>query len=106
MVGETQIVERDGTILGRLTYEDGAGHIAAEVELADPEPLDPIGDRFWIPVMPASIQTVWHPLNLQGKLSYRLNRARGRFPWQQQPPVDLPDRIEPHHPAEQPAAHD
>jgi FAD binding domain len=28
----------------------------------------------------------------------------GRLPWQQEPPVDLPDRIEPHAPTEQPAA--
>ncbi|HKJ36741.1 MAG TPA: carbon-nitrogen hydrolase family protein [Solirubrobacterales bacterium] len=104
MVGETQIVERDGTILARLAYEDGAGHIGAEVELRDPEPLDPIPDRFWIPVMPASIHAVWHPLNLHGAARYRLGRARRRHPWQQQPPVDLPDRIPPHRPAEQPAA--
>ncbi len=104
MVGETQIVERDGRILGRLAYEDGAGHIAAQVELRPPEPLDPVAERFWIPIMPASIHAVWHPLNTHGALKYRLGRARGGLGWQQEPTVDLPDRIEEHHPAEGPVA--
>ena len=104
MVGETQIVERDGTIMARLAYEDGPGHVAAEVELADPEPLDPIAERFWIPVMPASIHAVWHPLNIHGAIKYRAMRTLGRHQWQGEPAVDLPDRIPPHHPAEQPAA--
>jgi len=104
LVGETQIVERDGTILARLTYEDGAGHIAADVELRDPTPLDPIPERFWIPIMPASIHAVWHPLNLHGAARYRAMRALGKHPWQSEPAVDLPDRIPPHDPAEQPTA--
>jgi predicted amidohydrolase len=104
MLGETQICDRDGAILARLAYEDGAGHCAAEVELREPEPLDPIYDRFWIPIMPAVIHAVWHPLNIHGAVKYRLGRARHRLPWQQEPAVDLPDRIEAHDPAAQPAA--
>jgi predicted amidohydrolase len=104
MIGETQIVERDGTILARLTYEDGPGHVAADVELRDPTPLDPIPERFWIPIMPASIHAVWHPLNLHGAVRYRAMRSLGRHPWQREPAVDLPDRIPAHDPAEQPAA--
>ncbi len=104
MLGETQIVERDGTILARLTYEDGPGHIGAAVTLAAPEPLDPIPDRFWIPIMPASVQAVWHPLNLTGALDYRVRRAFGKHHWQGVPAADLPDRIEAHDPAEAPQA--
>ena len=95
MVGETQIVDRDGSILARLTYEDGEGHVAAEVELADPEPLDEIPDRFWIPVMPASVHATWHPMNLHGAARYKLMRLRKRHRWQHEPAVDLPDRIPP-----------
>ena len=84
--------------------EDGAGHIGATVEMRPPEPLDPVSERFWIPIMPASIHAVWHPLNIHGALRYRARRARGRFPWQQEPAVDLPDRIEAHDPASQPVA--
>jgi predicted amidohydrolase len=104
MVGETQIVEGDGTILARLTYEDGPGHIGAEVTLAAPEPLDPIPDRFWIPVMPASIHAAWHPLNIHGAVNYRLRHARGGHRWQGVPAADLPDRIEAHDPAQAPQA--
>ncbi|MBM3665882.1 MAG: carbon-nitrogen hydrolase family protein [Actinobacteria bacterium] len=101
MVGETQIVERDGTVLARLTYEDGEGHVGAEVALADPEPLDPVPDRFWIPVMPASIHAVWNPLNLHGALRYRAMRALRRHRWQHEPPADLPDSIPASSPSEQ-----
>ena len=41
MIGETQIVERDGTILARLTYEDGEGHVAADVVLDRPDAARP-----------------------------------------------------------------
>lgn len=104
MLGETQICDRDGTTLARLSYEDGAGHCAASVELRAPVPLDPIYDRFWIPLMPASIHAVWHPMNLHGAAKYRLGRAKGELGWQQEPAVDLPDKIEAHEAAEQPAA--
>ena len=93
MVGETQIVDGGGEILARLTYEDGEGHISADLNLAEPIPLDPIPKRFWIPVMPASIHAVWHPLNLHGATKYRAMRAQGSHPWQGQPEVDLPDRV-------------
>jgi predicted amidohydrolase len=93
MVGETQIVERDGTVLARMTYEDGEGHVAADVALAEPEPLDPVPDRLWIPVMPASVHATWHTLNLAGAARYRLQHLRRRHPWQTEPAVDLPDEV-------------
>ena len=51
MLGESQICDRDGTVLARLTLEDGEGHVAANVALEAPAPLDAIEDRFWIPEM-------------------------------------------------------
>ncbi len=32
MLGESQICDRDGTILARLTLEDGERHIVADVD--------------------------------------------------------------------------
>jgi predicted amidohydrolase len=104
LIGETQIVERDGSILARLSYEDGEAHVCAEVGLAEPAPLDPVPDRFWIPVMPATIHAVWHPLNIHGAIKYRALRASGRHPWQPHPAADLPDAIEAAAAAETPAA--
>jgi predicted amidohydrolase len=92
-IGETQIVERDGTILGRLTYEDGEGYIAADVRLAEPEPLDPLPDRFWIPVMPASIRVLWQPVCWHGRIRYHGMKALRRHQWQDMPAGDLPDRV-------------
>lgn len=93
MVGESQIVERDGTVLARMDEADGEGHLSAEVRLAAPEPLDDIPDRYWIPKMPASIHTLWNPVNLHGKVKYEALKRLGRHPWQEVAGPDLPDRV-------------
>jgi predicted amidohydrolase len=82
--GETQIVERDGRVLERMTAADGEGFVAATVTLADPEPLDEIPSALWLRPQPVSIHAVWHVMNRHGRLQYRLNKARGRFPWQRE----------------------
>ena len=38
-----------------MTAEDGEGHVAADVVIAVPEPLDPIAPMYWIP--PFSVMT-------------------------------------------------
>ncbi|MBA2763300.1 MAG: carbon-nitrogen hydrolase family protein [Thermoleophilaceae bacterium] len=93
MIGETQIVERDGTILARLSYEDGEGHVAADVALAPPEPLDPLADRFWIPPLSGLTQAAWHLMKLHGATKYRAMKLLGRHPWQSWPGGDVPDEI-------------
>ena len=82
MTGETQIVERDGRVLERLAYEDGEGYIAAEVAVADPEPLDPIPTGFWLRPQTFTIHAVWHYMKQHGKVRYALDKQAGRFPWQ------------------------
>ena len=105
MIGESQICDRDGTILARLTLEDGEGHVAADVDLsAKPAPLDQIEDRFWIPKMTLTTHVAWHAMNAQGALAYRLRHARRGFPWQSWPAGDLPDEIPASNPAQAPAA--
>lgn len=95
MLGESQVCDHEGTILARLTLEDGEGHVAADVELSRPRPLDAVGQRYWIPAMTVSTHVAWHSMNAHGALAYRVNRARGRFPWQSLPAGDLPDEIGP-----------
>jgi len=104
MLGESQICDRDGTILARLTLEDGEGHVAADVELVPATPSRPILDRFWIPDMTLTTKLAWHSMNTHGALSYRARHARGGFPWQAWPACDLPDEIPPSDPALAPAA--
>jgi hypothetical protein len=92
-VGESQVVERDGTILARLGYDDGEGYVAASVGLGSATPLDPIPSGFWMAPHPASMGLVWQLQNRFGRLSYAANKRRGRFPWQAQPATDLPNYV-------------
>ncbi|MGL6234296.1 MAG: carbon-nitrogen hydrolase family protein [Segniliparus sp.] len=78
MLGETQICDRDGAILARLSEEDGEGHIAAMIDLADPRPIDAIKDRYWIPDMTATVRATWGVSNLHGKTNYRARKLVGR----------------------------
>jgi predicted amidohydrolase len=93
MVGESQICDRDGTILARLTVEDGEGHVSADVEIRAAEPLDPIGERYWVPRMSLVTHAAWHGMNTHGALKYKVRHARKGFPWQEWPAGDLPDEI-------------
>lgn len=104
MLGESQICERDGTILARLTLEDGEGHVAADVALEPPAPVEQIEERFWIPEMTLTTKAAWHGMNAHGALSYSLRHARGGFQWQNWPAGDLPDEIPPMGTGQAPAA--
>lgn len=95
MLGESQVCDRDGTVLARLSLEDGEAHTAADVELGTPVPLDPIPSRYWIPRMTLTTHIAWHAMNTHGALSYRARHARRGFPWQSLPPTDLPDELPP-----------
>ncbi len=83
MTGETQIVERDGTILQRLSYEDGEGYICADLTIDTPRPLDPIPSGLWLRPQPFSLHAVWHQQRLHGRFHYRLDKLLRRFPWQE-----------------------
>jgi predicted amidohydrolase len=101
MIGESQVCERDGTILARLTLEDGEGHVAADVDVsAPPAPSLEIESRFWIPRFTLTTHAAWYAMNAHGALAYRLRHARKAFPWQAWPAADLPDEIPPSSPAD------
>ena len=104
MLGESQVCERDGTVLARLSLQDGEGHVAADVQLAPPAPLEEIGERYWIPRMTLTTHVAWHAMNTHGAFSYRLRHARRGFPWQGWPAADLPDETPPSDAAQAPAA--
>lgn len=82
MVGETQICDASGKVLARMSLEDGEGYIAAEVEIAEPQPLDQVQPRYWIPDMTVTSKLAWHLGNLHGGLMYRLRHRFKKFPWQ------------------------
>lgn len=95
MLGETQIVERDGTILARLSAADGEGHVAATVTLDRPAPLDPLAPTYWIPPLSVATRAAWRATNTHGALKYRAMHALGRHPWQSWPGGDVPDELDP-----------
>jgi predicted amidohydrolase len=106
LVGESQIVERDGRVLARLSASDGAGHVAADVRLAEPEPLDPLPSSFWLPVLPATMHLAWLAQGFHGRRRYRQRRRAGGFPWQEWPrhqllPYNPPDGPPETHPERQ-----
>ncbi|HEX4467086.1 MAG TPA: carbon-nitrogen hydrolase family protein [Solirubrobacteraceae bacterium] len=104
MLGESQICDRDGTVLARLTLEDGEGHVSAEVRLATPEPQAQVPARYWIPELTLTSKAAWHTMNAHGAAAYRVRHARGGFEWQQWPACDLPDESRPVVPSSAPAA--
>jgi hypothetical protein len=91
MTGETQIAERDGTVLARMTYEDGEGSCAAEVTISDPAPVDAIPSGFWLRPQCFSIHFVWHYMKNHGRVRYPIDKALNRFGWQDWPDSDLPN---------------
>lgn len=96
LIGDTTICEADGTVLARLSFEDGEGHIGADVTPGSVAPADPLTDRFWIPVMTASTNVAaWHIMNNVGRVEYRIRKLRGKHEWQAFPGGDLPDEIGP-----------
>jgi predicted amidohydrolase len=76
MVGDSTIVERDGRVVSRLALEEGEGHIAGEVEIAPPAPLDPVPAGFWHHPMSGVVQFLWYYQNLHGRLMHPRNRQR------------------------------
>jgi predicted amidohydrolase len=81
-VGETRITDADGVTLGRLAYEDGEGYIAADVELAEPRPSDPVPAGFWNSLLPVSVHVVWQLCNVHGRVKYEAMKRLGLHAWQ------------------------
>ncbi|UUM29117.1 carbon-nitrogen hydrolase family protein [Acinetobacter colistiniresistens] len=97
MIGESQICDSSGKILVRLGYDDGEGHVAADVSIDMPKPIDPIRDQYWIFKITPLSQIGWLATNLHGTVSYRLRHRLGRFPWQSLKSHDLPNFIDSEH---------
>jgi hypothetical protein len=91
MCGDSQIVDASGTILARLGPEDYNAIACAEVEIGPKEPILPIPVGFWAQPLAGTVQGIWHYQKLHGRISYKARHALGGFPWQHNPPTDLPN---------------
>lgn len=71
-MGETQIVDGDGTILAHMSREQGEGVIVADIVSGrvDTPPL-PLPDRFWIPELTPPFLSAWGDLNRFGEDYYQ-----------------------------------
>jgi predicted amidohydrolase len=104
LLGESQIVDRDGTVLARLSGADGEGHISATVTLEPPAPLDPLSELSWIPNPSTTTRALRRALRLHGSLGYQSQRLLRRHHWQDLPGADMADEINPGEPGEQATA--
>jgi hypothetical protein len=88
MMGETTICDADGVVLARLGYGDGEGFIAADVDLAEPAPRDPIPEIFWNAPFPISVHLVWYAGNIHGVAKYRAMQALRLHSWSPGPDLE------------------
>lgn len=71
-LGETQIVDRKGKILSRMSYEDGEGVILADVALGEIKVShEAIPDRFWFPGFPQGWINAWERDLIEGHKYYQ-----------------------------------
>ena len=76
-LGETQIVDASGNILGRRRRKEGEGIVIADLHLSETRtPLEAVPDRFWVPYLPPQIRLLWAYQNLHGGLYYRCKARR------------------------------
>lgn len=75
-VGCTQIVDAGGHVLAQRQTQEGAGFVAADIDIGIGTPVLPIEDRFWIPALPLAIRAYWHHQNACGKAYYRSHGLR------------------------------
>ncbi len=73
-MGETQITDASGTVLARLTREDGEGVAVADIDVGRVTPAEEPPDRFWIPDLPLLIRFAWQYQNAHGRWYYRRHR--------------------------------
>ena len=73
-LGETQITDGHGTVLARLSYEDGEGMASADITPGRVEgDLAPIPQAFWTVDLPAPTLQSWDRLNSLGRDYYATN---------------------------------
>jgi len=89
--GDSQIVDASGTIQAHLGPEDINAIACAEVEIGPQKPIQPIPIGFWAQPAAGIVQGIWHYQKLHGRISYKVRHALGGFPWQHNPPTDLPN---------------
>ena len=76
-LGETQIVDRSGVIMARMTRAEGEGVITGEITLGRGTPTLSNTTSFWIPRLPLLFRLVWTYQNIHGSRYYRKAKKKG-----------------------------
>ena len=73
LVGAAQIIDGDGQILARRTFDEGGGVVMADVpyRTIHPKAVAALPKRYWIPDLPASYLRAWETFNSLGQEYYR-----------------------------------
>jgi hypothetical protein len=90
LLGETHIVDADGRTLALMSYQDGEGYVAADVEIGVPRPRDEVPASFWISAITPITHLVWLVGNTHGRTKYVAMKALGRHSWQQRGALTAP----------------
>jgi len=70
-LGETQIVNGAGTVLARMTYDEGEGFVLSDLEFSRVPPSEAIPESFWIEPLPSIAARAWDLLGTMGSDYYR-----------------------------------
>jgi len=76
-LGETQIVDRSGVIMARMTRAEGEGVITGEITLGRVTPTLSNTTSFWTPRLPLLFRLVWTYQNAHGSRYYRKAKKSG-----------------------------
>ncbi|MEQ9519718.1 MAG: carbon-nitrogen hydrolase family protein [Parvibaculum sp.] len=79
LTGETQIIDRTGTLVAHRKAQAGAGVIHADIEVSRSDPRMDIPDRFWTPPKLGIAGLLWHHQNAAGKHAYKWAKRNGRL---------------------------
>lgn len=71
LIGETQIVDKYGNILQRMSRQDGPGVIVADLDLSKGSATLPRPSGFWIPKLPLRMKMLWWWQNAVSKGHYK-----------------------------------
>jgi hypothetical protein len=78
-------------VLARLGPGDYDAIACAEVEIGLRDPVQPVPIGFWTQPMAGIVKFLWSYQKLHGRAAYTVRHALGGFPWQDNPPTDLPN---------------
>ncbi|GAA6151229.1 carbon-nitrogen hydrolase family protein [Pseudoteredinibacter isoporae] len=79
LIGEAQIIDRNGQIVARRRESEGAGIVSATLDLRPREEEPIIPDGFWISKPGLFINLSWWQQNWVGKRIYKQAKKEGKF---------------------------